>query len=139
MKKSYTELIRLKTFEERFHYLQLDNVVGESIFGHDRYLNQKFYKSEEWLEIRDYCIVRDLGSDLAMGEDFEIFDMIIVHHIIPITKEMLLRRDPLLYDPNNLICCSALTHKAIHYGDISLIQSNDPIVRRPGDTSPWLS
>jgi len=137
--KKYSELIKLKTFEERFLYLRLEGNVGESTFGHDRYLNQTFYRSNPiWLEVRDSVIIRDAGSDLAMGEDYEILGSIIIHHINPITKEMILNRSPYLYDPENLICCAARTHQAIHYGDKNYANSVEEIVRCPGDTSPWL-
>lgn len=137
--KTYSQVIRFKTFEERFLYLQdgLKNQVGSDTFGHSRYLNQQFYRSREWKQIRDRAIIRDFGSDLAMGEDYEIFDMIIVHHIIPITEEMIINNDPLLYDLENLICMSDATHKALHYGDISMLASPDPIIRMPNDMAPW--
>lgn len=140
MTKSYSELMTFSTFEERYEYLKTTSVIGEETFGHSRYLNQAFYTSEEWRSVRDYIIGRDLGMDLGMSEldlEFEIAGIIIVHHINPITEEMILNNDPMLYDPENLICCSDKTHKAIHYGDRSLLPNYRLQERRPGDTTLW--
>lgn len=133
--KSYSELIQLETFEERFEYLRLNGVVGEETFGYDRYLNQIFYKSKEWLSIRDYIIARDNGCDLGM-EDREIHGKILIHHITPITKQDILERSEILLDPENLICVTKNTHDAIHYGDGSLLITA-PIERTKNDTCPW--
>lgn len=134
--RSYSELITLPTFEERYRYLRLEGVVGEETFGFDRYLNQKFYRSdEEWLAVRDYVILRDNGCDLGMP-DREIKSRIIVHHMNPITKEDILRRTKFLLDPEYLICTIKNTHDAIHYGDESLLIKG-PIIRKPNDTCPW--
>lgn len=133
--KSYSELIALPTFIERYRYLQLGGRVGEETFGFDRWLNQRFYKDPEWLSARDKVIIRDNGCDLGM-EGHEIHGKILVHHINPITKEDILRRSRMLFDPENLICTIKNTHDAIHYGDESLLIVA-PTIRSPNDTCPW--
>lgn len=135
MTKTYHELSQLKTFEERFEYLRMDGRVGESTFGYDRYLNQMFYRTPEWKRARQDVILRDNSCDLGMS-DREIHGKVLIHHLNPITKQMILDRDPALFDPNNLICCSHMTHDAIHYGDGSMLPKN-PIERTPNDTCPW--
>lgn len=131
----YSELITIPTFEERFHYLKLEGRVGEDTFGFDRYLNQIFYKSREWRDVRDYVITRDLGCDLAF-DGREIYGKILVHHMNPITKDDILNVSDFLLNPEFLICTSKRTHDAIHYGDENLLYS-DPIIRRKNDTCPW--
>lgn len=133
--RTYSELIKLRTFEERFQYLQLNGRVGEETFGFDRYLNQKFYNDPEWLRIRDQVIIRDNGCDLAMP-DREIKTRILVHHMNPINKEDILRRSDFLLNPEYLICTIKATHDAIHYGDESKLIIMPP-ERRPNDTCPW--
>lgn len=133
--KTYSELITLPTFEERFRYLKLDGKVGEETFGFDRYLNQIFYKSEEWLALRDFVIVRDMGCDLGMP-DREIRSRILVHHMNPISKDDILQRSKFLLDPEYLICTIKNTHDAIHYGDESILYTV-PIERTKNDTCPW--
>lgn len=134
--RTYSELITLPTFEERFRYLKLDGRVGEDTFGFDRYLNQEFYQRDrEWRRIRDYVIIRDLGCDLGI-QDREIMGKILVHHMNPITKEDILRRSAYLLDPEYLICTMKSTHDAIHYGDEHLLIKN-PVERRANDTCPW--
>lgn len=133
--RTYSELIKLRTFEERFQYLQLNGRVGEETFGFDRYLNQKFYNDPEWLHIRDQVIIRDNGCDLAMP-DREIKTRILVHHMNPIDKEDILRRSDFLLNPEYLICTIKATHDAIHYGDESKLIIMPP-ERRPNDTCPW--
>ena len=114
--RTYSELILLPTFEERYEYLRLDGRVGEETFGFDRWLNQTFYKSEEWLSMRDKIIVRDNGCDLGIpGRD--IYSRILIHHMNPITKEDILRRSDILLNPEYLICVTLNTHRAIHYGN----------------------
>lgn len=135
MLRTYTELSKLNTFLERYEYLRLGGKVGEETFGFDRYLNQIFYKDPEWLETRDNVIIRDGGCDLGMP-DREIKGKILVHHMNPVTKEQILRRDPVLFDPEYLICTIKSTHDAIHYGDETLLML-DPIVRTKNDTCPW--
>lgn len=133
--KSYSELIALPTFIERYRYLQLGGRVGEETFGFDRWLNQKFYKDPEWLSVRNKVIIRDNGCDLGM-EGHEIYGKILVHHINPITKEDILCRSRTLFDPENLICTIKNTHDAIHYGDESLLIIA-PTIRTKNDTCPW--
>ena len=135
MSKTYTEMKLLKTFKERFEYLKIQTVIGLPTFGSDRYLNQMFYHDPEWKSVRDRVILRDLGCDLGI-EGREIRSRIHIHHINPITKEDVLNRSLLLFDMNNLICCSENTHKAIHYGDSNTI-IKDPIDRQPNDMCPW--
>ena len=133
--RSYKELINLNSFEERYDYLRLKGVVGHQTFGFERYLNQTFYKSKEWRLTRVGIIVRDEGCDLAMP-DKKIFGRIIVHHINPITIEDIERHRSCLFDPDNLICVSEYTDRAIHYGDKSLLLEL-PIERKKGDTTLW--
>lgn len=133
--KTYSELITIPTFEERFEYLKLDGQVGVETFGFNRYLNQAFYKSDEWLSIRDYVITRDNGCDLGM-EGYEINGRILIHHINPITKDDIIQRSRILLDPENLITTVKRTHDAIHYGDSNLLM-RAPIERRKNDTCPW--
>lgn len=137
-KKRYSELILLPTFKERFEYLKLDGKVGEDTFGWDRYLNQTFYRSAQWRHIRDQVIVRDNGCDMGL-EGYPIHGKILIHHINPITADDISHSDEeVLIDLDNLVCVSLATHNAIHYGDESLIPQ-DPVVRKPGDTCPWLT
>ena len=133
--KTYSELILLPTFEERFRYLKLSGVVGKETFGYDRYLNQEFYRSQEWKAIRDRVIVRDLGRDLASA-GHEIFGKILIHHMNPITKEDVLTHSDMLVNPEYLICTCKQTHDAIHYGDERLLV-HDPVARTKNDTCPW--
>lgn len=133
--KTYSELSQLLSFEERYQYLRLCGKVGEDTFGFDRYLNQEFYKTDEWRTIRDVVIIRDNGCDLGV-DDRQIGGRILVHHMNPITKEDILYRSKMLLDPEYLICTTDNTHKAIHYGDENLLIKN-PIERRPNDTCPW--
>lgn len=134
--KTYSELITLSTFEERYEYLRLDGIIGDQTFGFDRYLNQEFYQRDpEWKRIRDFVIIRDQGCDLGI-EGREIRGKILVHHMNPITKEDILRRSKFLLDPEYLICTLKSTHDAIHYGDENLLMKG-PIERRANDTCPW--
>ena len=133
--RTYSELIKLPTFEERFDYLRLDGVVGKDTFGFDRYLNQQFYRSSEWKRIRNQVIVRDNGCDLGIDE-YEIHGRILIHHMNPISIEDLQYMSDLLMNPEYLICVSHRTHNAIHYGDASLIVTA-PIERSQNDTCPW--
>lgn len=134
--KSYRELIKIPTFEERFEYLKIGAGVGESTFGSKRYLNQILYKTDEWLSVRDKIIVRDKGCDLGIRDREIIGGRILVHHINPITIEDILNRDPKVFDPNNLITIAHMTHEAVHYGNEDLL-IKDPIERRPNDTCLW--
>lgn len=133
--RTYRELGRLKTFDERFEYLKLNGFVGEETFGYDRYLNQMLYKSPEWRSLRRDIIIRDNGCDLGL-EGYDIQGMIIVHHMNPISVDDLKDFSSDVINPEYLICVSSLTHKAIHYGDKDLLPQL-PIERRPGDTCPW--
>ena len=133
--RTYSELIQLPTFEERFDYLRLDGVVGKDTFGFDRYLNQQFYRSSEWKRIRNQVIVRDNGCDLGI-DDYEIHGRILIHHMNPISIEDLQHMSDFLMNPEYLICVSHRTHNAIHYGDDSLIVTA-PIERSQNDTCPW--
>lgn len=136
MIRTYSELITLPTFEERFEYLKLGGRVGYETFGYDRYLNQILYNSYEWkYDTRRKIILRDNGCDLAC-EGFEIFGKILVHHINPITVEDVLNRNPIVFDPENLISTTHNTHNAIHYGDVDLLTIG-PIERTKNDTCPW--
>lgn len=133
--KTYSELITLPTFRERYRYLRLGGIVGEDTFGFDRYLNQELYTSAEWRRTRDQIIVRDFGRDLAM-EGRDISGPIIVHHMNPITLEDIINKSDDIFNPEYLICTTPETHRAIHYGDEQLLYL-DPVVRMPGDTCPW--
>lgn len=129
-------MIILPTFEERFDYLKLDGRVGEDIFGFDRYINQRFYRSEEWRSIRDFVITRDLGCDLGIS-DREIRGRMIIHHMNPIRKHDIVNKTKYLLDPEYLITTVDNTHRAIHYG-VSTSLREVPIERKPNDTCPWL-
>lgn len=133
--KTYSELMTLPTFEERYQYLRLNGRVGEDTFGFERYLNQKFYQSTEWRHFRDSIIVRDLGCDLG-AEGYEIRGSIYLHHINPLTPSDLKNRAAALMNPENVICVSFNTHNAIHYGDERLLPVLPP-ARLPNDTCPW--
>ena len=133
--RTYSELITLKTFRERYRYLQLRGNVGKETFGYDRYLNQMLYRSPEWKRIRTKVIIRDNGYDLGL-EDYPIGGRIIIHHMNPITERDIVLRSDILLDPEYLISVSHNTHEAIHFGDEKLIEY-DPIERTPGDTKLW--
>ena len=134
--KSYEELSKIYDFEKRYEYLKRNGKVAEETFGHERYLNQDFYKRDpDWLQVRDEVIIRDDGCDLGV-KGRTITGCIFVHHINPITKEQIITKDRSLYDPNNLICCSKRTHDAIHYSSSDLL-IKDPITRTKNDTCPW--
>lgn len=133
--RTYSELIKIPTFEERFEYLNLDGKVGEETFGFDRYLNQVFYKSDEWKSIRNEVIIRDNGCDLGI-EDREIHGRIIIHHMNPITVDDIIHRNEDILNPEYLVCVADNTHKAIHYGDEDLL-IKDLIERTKNDTCPW--
>lgn len=133
--RTYSELIQLPTFEERYRYLRLQGAVGKSTFGFDRYLNQKFYRSSEWKRIRDEVIIRDNGCDLGI-EDRLIYGRILIHHMNPITEKDIIRMSDALMNPEYLICVTHQTHNAIHYGDEDLLFTGF-VERRPNDTCPW--
>lgn len=133
--KTYLELSKLNTFNERYEYLKLKSTVGEPTFGSKRYLNQILYHSSEWINLRDKIIFRDDGCDLGIPSR-HIADKVLIHHLNPITIDDVLNRDPKVFDVNNLITVSYTTHLAIHYGDKELL-IKDPIERRKNDTCPW--
>ena len=134
--RTYSELITLRTFEERYRYLKLGGRVGEETFGFDRYLNQIFYKSPEWKSVRDFVIVRDHGCDLACPDREILGSRILVHHMNPISVDDILSRSQFLLDPEYLITTVKNTHDAIHYGDENLLFTG-PIERTKNDTCPW--
>lgn len=133
--KTYSELIILPTFIERFNYLKIGGQVGEQTFGYDRYLNQILYRTPEWKRFRRDIIVRDMGCDLAC-DDREIVGKVIVHHLNPLLIDDVVNLSPKIFDPENVVCCSLDTHNAIHYGDESLLMK-EPVVRTKNDTCPW--
>lgn len=146
--KTYSELITLPSFEERFEYLKLDGQVGKETFGYDRYLNQVLYNSQEWRRFRHEIIIRDNACDLA-HEDHEITSWrdesgrihgqkIIIHHINPITVDDVVNRRSIVFDPENTITTILSTHNGIHYGDESLLPKA-PIERSKNDMCPWLN
>lgn len=136
MIRRYSELIQLGSFEDRLNYLKLHGDVGDETFGFDRYLNQKFYKSAEWKQIRDKVILRDMGCDLAC-RDFPINGTIIVHHMNPMSIEDLRSNPGILLDPEFLICVSLETHNIIHYGDNNNQDYKVIVERKPNDTKLW--
>lgn len=135
MIRTYSELIEIPTFEERYRYLRLYGTVGEDTFGFKRWLNQEFYHSKDWLHFRDRIILRDNGCDLAV-KGFEINESIIIHHINPITYEDLVNQRPSIFDPENVVCTKLSTHNAIHYGDETLLLKTS-VERTKNDTCPW--
>jgi len=135
MIRSYSELIHIPTFEERYDYLKLDGEVGKDTFGYNRYINQVFYASREWKACRKDIILRDDGNDLGCY-GFEIHGGIMIHHLNTITIDDIVKRRPIIFDPENLITTRLKTHNAIHYGDKSLL-SVGPVQRTKNDTCPW--
>jgi hypothetical protein len=133
--RSYSELRRCSTFEERFAYLSLHGEVGEATFGFDRWINQQFYRSHEWKRAREYVIVRDEACDLGIP-GYDIHADLLVHHMNPVSADDLIRGEEWVLDPEFLITTTHRTHNAIHYGDASLLRKA-PIERRPGDTKLW--
>lgn len=134
--RTYSELIRLPTFIERYRYLKLNGRVGEETFGFERYLNQRFYQtSQEWKRIRNHVIARDLGRDLGC-EGYDIYGKIFIHHMNPMAIADIVEFNPDILDPEFLICTTFNTHNAIHYGSEALLIT-DPIVRKPNDMCPW--
>lgn len=135
MIKTYSELQNYRTLKDRFEYLHLTGVVGETTFGFDRYINQMFYKSLDWKRARDAVIIRDEGCDMGL-HGYEIIGRVTVHHMNPIKMEDIERDSSVICNPEYLVCVSYNTHLAIHYGNISLLPEL-PIERRPNDTIPW--
>ncbi len=133
--KTYSELIKLKTFQERFDYLDLNGTVGEETFGYDRYINQQLYISDKWKKTRYDIIIRDNACDLGIfGHD--ILQYAMIHHITPITAEDIIRGRDIVFDHDNLITVTRKTHNAIHYGDINNLYY-EPVERKQHDTCPW--
>lgn len=135
MIRTFSELVHIPTFEERFDYLQLRGQVGSSTFGFDRWMNQQFYRSRDWKLVRQHVIARDLGCDLAM-EGYEIHDRIYIHHMNPMEADDLVHGNQDVLDPEFLISTTHRTHNAIHYGDRNLLPRK-LVERRPGDTALW--
>lgn len=135
MIRTYSEMILLPTFIERFRYLQIGGKVGAETFGYDRYLNQTLYRTTEWKRFRREVIIRDNGYDLGC-DDREIYGKILVHHINPITADDIINRHSNVFNLDNVVCVSLDTHNAIHYGDEELLMLG-PIERTKNDTCPW--
>lgn len=135
MIRTYSELSRLETFEERFRYLAIGGYVGRSTFGFDRYLNQQFYTSRQWKMVRHHVIVRDQGCDLGV-EGYDIFHRLVIHHMNPMSQDDITQGEAHILDPEVLITTTHRTHNAIHFGDERLLLRK-PIERRPGDTKLW--
>ena len=135
MNRTYSELITLPTFAERFKYLKLDGSIGRETFGFKRWINQELYHSDKWLRFRDKIIIRDNGRDLGVP-GYDIYGSILIHHLNPVTYEDILRQNSCVFDPENAICTRLKTHNAIHYGDDSLLIVS-PIERSPNDTCLW--
>lgn len=133
--KTYSDLKKIDSFEERYRYLSLHGVVGDATFGFDRYLNQQFYRSTQWKQLRHHVIARDNACDLGV-EGYDIFDKVIVHHMNPMTSDDIVHGDSSILDPEFLITTTHRTHNAIHYGDEGLLL-HPLIERRPGDTDLW--
>lgn len=133
--RTYSELMKFDNFIDRYNYLKLGGKVGEETFGFDRYLNQQFYKSKEWLRLRDEIIIRDNACDLGIS-DREIPSRIIIHHMNPITKNDIINQTEFLLNPEYMICVTKRTHDAIHYGDESLLFTG-LVERTKNDTCPW--
>lgn len=133
--RTYSELSDISSFEERYEYLKLDGAVGVATFGFDRYLNQRFYQSKEWKDIRNHIIARDCGCDLGVI-GYEIYGKIYIHHMNPIMVSDLRHNTRFLLEPEYLICTTHNTHNAIHYGNKELLIL-EPIERRANDTCPW--
>ena len=133
-RRCYSELKTLKTFQERYEYLKIGGTIGIQTFGNNRYINQDFYHSDEWRRFRRKVIIRDNGCDLGI-EGMDLLSRIHIHHIIPMTLDDIINRNPLIFDLDNAICASESTHRAIHYAKDDLVFL--PIERKPGDTKLW--
>lgn len=133
--RTYSELIAFPTFEERYEYLKLDSSIGAITFGFDRYMNQKFYNSEEWKQIRREIIIRDNGCDLGV-DGYDILTNIIVHHMNPIVIDDIINSTDYLLNPEFLISTNLDTHNGIHYGK-KLIPKPTMAVRYKNDMCPW--
>lgn len=136
MTRTYTELMTLSDFEDRYRYLRLTGSVGEDTFGFDRIFNQLFYRSAEWKRVRREVILRDNGCDLAHSDHPILYEPILIHHMNPISIDDIRENTDYLLDTEYLICCRKKTHNAIHYGDETLLR-NGVAERTPNDTCPW--
>lgn len=134
--RTYRELIQMPTLKERFRYLKLSGAVGKATFGYDRYLNQNFYRSQDWKRLRNEIIVRDDGCELGL-EDHPIAGRIFIHHMNPIDDGDIINSTEYLMNPDYLICVSHDMHNAIHYGNEDILRAKDFIPRTPNDTCPW--
>lgn len=134
--KTYSDLQQLNTFEERYKYLKLHGEIGKDTFGFDRYLNQRFYRSKEWKDIRSKIIVRDGACDLGV-KGHDIKGQVLIHHMNPIDVNDIQDASEYLLNPEYLICVSKETHNAIHYGSNDYAKNKEPVVRQPNDTCPW--
>ena len=136
--RTYTELMQIPDYMERYRYLRLGGTVGRETFGWERYINQKFYRSEEWNAFRREIILRDHGCDLAdLDHEFAPGERIIIHHLNPIDTGDIVYQSRYLMDPEYVICCRDKTHNAIHYGDESLLTPYEWTPRQQNDTCPW--
>jgi hypothetical protein len=135
MIRCYRDLRSLETLEERFHYLSLFGVVGESTFGFERWMNQNFYTSKQWKDVRRDVIIRDNGCDLGV-DGYEIHERIIIHHMNPMTPSSIVHGDEDILNPEFLIATTHRTHNAIHYGDERQLPRRS-IARAAGDTKLW--
>ena len=136
--RSYTELMQIPDYISRYRYLRLGGAVGQETFGWERYINQKFYRSEEWQRFRREIILRDHGCDLADPDhEFAEGERVIIHHMNPIDTSDIVYQTQYLMNPEFVICCRELTHRAIHYGDESLLTPYEFVARTPNDTCPW--
>lgn len=134
-RRSYKELSRLDTYDERYAYLKLGGSVGRETFGSDRWLNQEFYRSRAWRDVRDYVIVRDHGREMGL-EGYDMLGIIVVHHMNPIDELDIATSSDKLLDPDGLICVSPKLHRAIHYG-LNDLRPHGLVERGPNDTTPW--
>lgn len=134
--RTYSELMQIEDFIERYRYLRITGTVGQDTFGFDRYLNQVLYNSKEWRELRNHIIIRDNGFDMA-HEEYPINGKIFIHHMNPISKKDIIERTDLIFNPEYLVSVSSLTHNAIHYGNEDNFKRYSFAERKPNDTVPW--
>lgn len=121
---------------ERYEYLKLVGEVGSMTFGSNRFLNQQFYSSRLWKDVRNEIILRDQSCDLGI-RDYELYDHVTIHHINPISIDDVKDENwDKLLNPENLITTSYNTHKAIHFGNNAMLPRM-PLERSPGDTCLW--
>lgn len=136
--RTYTELMQIQDYLGRYRYLKLHTKIGDTTFGWERYLNQRFYTSNEWRQFRRDIIVRDGGCDLGVpGHEYGPGDLVVIHHLNPINTDDIIDQTEYLMNPEYVVSCKSTTHNAIHYGDESLIIPYEMVVRHPNDTCPW--